>query len=290
MLLNKKQPFIVKESGRTEADIVSWDEERKILSVELTEEEKTSKYAKYYYRGITLPSDENLKQCEICNPLPLEECFMPEDYVKRMTPETMDQMRTGYRVMDNGIGYSVARVFMPGVTDEVMEVFNENYNPEGDLFYKSWYPGFHMRHYEMMAVEDVGFGMEIVKFLDFIPPSRFGITPDAPMANEDFAFMNGLNGISYPYHTPYRNERYVLETCFWRNVAGGREIFVHFWHGLSWDLENMKSIRRIPEDASVYENDVRTQINHAVWEFTQAGTLIRMFYDDFQNTRIGSGV
>ncbi len=78
--------FFVQDCGRTEQDISDWKEEIKTLSVELSEEEKNSEFAKYYYRGITLPTDENLKQCEMWNPLPRSEAFMPDEYVSRMTP------------------------------------------------------------------------------------------------------------------------------------------------------------------------------------------------------------
>ena len=279
---NKKRiGFVPQNCGRGESDI-DWETEIPTLSVELTEEEKKSRFAKYYYRGLTQPSAENLRQCEPGNPLPLSEAFMPEDYCRRMTPDKLDQMRSGYCVMENGIGFSLARVQMPGITEEVMEVFAREYHPEGDIFYKSWFPGAHMRHFEMMAVEDVGVGMETVKFMDFIPPARLGVGEGHPLMDARLISLKGLNGISWPLHTPYQNTRYVLETLFYRDIPGGREAFVHFWHGLSWDLENQKSIRRIPEGEAVNLSDVRAQANHAVWELTQSVSLISAVYRDFR--------
>ena len=50
-----------------------------------------------------------------------------------------------------------------------------------------------------------------------------------------------------------------------------------FWHGLTW--KDRKSVRMIPEDQKVCIDRVRSQMNHAVWEFSQIPQILNMFYE-----------
>lgn len=269
--------------GRFSHEVEDWEEEIKTMSTELTEEEAKSEYAKYFYMGQAAPTAENLLAAERGQELDEAETFLPEDFVKIMTSDRVDTLRTGYRVMNNGIGFAVARIRGEGVTDEMVRYFAEHYRPEGDLFYKTWCPGVHMRHYVDMAVEDVGCGMEAIRFVDFFGPEQLGFVEDAERTYPKCITVSGGNGEAYPLHKMYQDPRPAFSIRYTREIDGGRESLMFYWHGLHW--KNGKSVRVIPEGVFVEEADVRTQIWHCIHEQETEFRTIREFWKDRQNTR-----
>ena len=157
-MFQNRPVWIVRDCGVLLEEIKDWDAEIASLTTELSEEEKKSPYSKYYLRQLKMPSRESLKAVELDNPLPGESMFMPDQLASRLAVD----FRVGYGVMENGIGFSLSRIRMEGVTDEKIQYFIKNFRPEGDLYYKSWYPGTHLRHYVNGCVEDVGLGIELI--------------------------------------------------------------------------------------------------------------------------------
>jgi hypothetical protein len=270
----------IRDCGVLYYDIKDWDAEVKSLTTELTEEEKKSKFAKYYLRQIKMPTHENLKAAEFDNPLPPELMFMPEEYVSKMDSPLRDEMRSGYGVMDNGIGFSMSRVPLPGVTDEKIQYFYENFIPEGDLFYKCWYPGMHMRHYIAGCVEDVGLGMELINFLGRVGPADFAGSEDYEYKCKDLIAVCGGGGISWPLHDLFNHPRYALQANWFQYLPDhtGREALIIFWHGISW--KDGKAIRMLPEGEKISIDRVRSHMNHSIWEYTQVAELVNTFWDD----------
>ena len=263
--------WFVRDCGILLEDIKDWDAEVASLTTELTEQEKKSSYAKYYLRQLKMPSHENLKAAEYDNPLPEEKMFMPEEMISRM--ESGDNIQSGYGVMQNGIGFSITHVLIGGVTDEKIQYFRENFIPEGDLYYKSWYPGAHLRHYMNGCVEDVGMGMELVRFLQFIGPEGWASEYKDPLLNT----VTGGAGVSWPLHDLFNKPRYCLYCHYFKDLpdGSGKEVFSAFWHGMSW--KDGKPVRMIPEGEKIAIDRVRSQMNHSAWEFTQISELINSF-------------
>lgn len=270
----------IRDCGVLFYDVKDWDAEVASMTTELTEEEKNSKYVKYYKRQIKMPTHENLKAAEFDNPLPAEMMFMPDEYVAKMDSPLRDQMHSGYGVMENGIGFSMTRVTMEGVTDEKLQYFTDNFIPEGDLFYKCWYPGMHMRHYIAGCVEDVGLGMELINFLGYVGPEDWAGSADYEYKDPQLVAVCGGGGVSWPLHDLFNHPRYCLQANWFRRLpdGSGREALIIFWHGLSW--ENGRAVRKIPEGEKISIDRVRSHMNHSTWEYTQVSELVNSFWDD----------
>lgn len=280
--MNHRPVWEVKSCGRGSWEVSDWQNELKGMSTALTDEEKKSKYAKYYYLGPAKPSDENLLAASRIQYLEEEETYMPEKFAEIMNSSAIEKIRTGYRVMDNGVGFAVVRVKGSGVTDEKMQFFLDHFNPEGpDLFYKIWFPGTHMRHYFDTAVEDVGCGMELVKFLEVLDGEKLNIPDSMPGKDEKCIAISGGNGASYPLHQDGAEPHYAIAVRYTRETEDGRETIMTFWQGLQW--KDGKSVRMIPEDARVPWNAPRAQVQHSIWELTTEMRNVLLFWDDWHN-------
>jgi len=267
----------VRDNGIAFSDIKDWEQEISGLTTELSETEKQSDFARYYLRQLKMPTHENLKASEYDNPLPKECMFMPEDFVRRMDSDEINHMKSGYGVMDNGIGFSMSHILWSGVTDEKLQYFIDNFIPEEDLFYKCWYPGLHMRHYTDACVEDVGLGMELIHFLSRLGPSEYAGSSDYEYKDPNLCAVYGGGGVSWPLHDLFNPPRYCMQGNWLRNLpdGSGKEIFIIFWHGISW--ENGRFTRMIPEEEAISADRVRAHMNHSIWEYTQAAELINLF-------------
>jgi len=271
----------VVDCGKFSFEVKDWEKEILSLSAKLTEEEESSKYAKYYHMGPATPSQENLIAAERGQWLDLGECYRPEQFKDIMTSDAVNQIRTGYRVLDDGIGFAVIRVETPGVTNEKMQHYIDHFKPEGDLYYKTWLPGPHLRHYKDMALEDVGCGFEAIQFVDFIGPAQMGFYRGMPKEDVHCIAMSGGNGISYPLHAIGTQPRPAMSIRYTRSTETGRETIMTFWHGLHW--KDGRSVRMIDSNAGIGEADVRAQVQHCIYELTTEGRNILEFWNDWQN-------
>ncbi len=272
--------FQVRDCGKSLADVKDRNAELYTLSTKLTPEEAASKYAKYYHLGPAEPSHENLLAVERGAEIDPAKAIMPEDYARVMNAPGNMEIETGYCALPNGVGYVAARTFQPGMTDEKMQFFTDNFKPEGDLFYKTWFPGSHTRHYSDMAVEDVGWGMEDFRFVQPLFPKDLGM-PEQIDQNDPACFaMNGSNIMSYPLHKPDGEPLYVTELCYYRAVPGGRELRVRFWIGLHY--VDGKSQLHLPGGKPVDPSYPRALCNHCIWEFATLTRNILMFWEDSQ--------
>ena len=267
-MFQNRPVWIVRDCGISLEEVKDWDAEVASLTTELTDEERKSPYSKYYLRQLKMPSHENLKAVELDNPLPEECMFMPDQLASRLAGD----FRVGYGVMENGIGFSLSRVRLDGVTDEKIQYFIRNFRPEGDLYYKSWYPGTHMRHYVNGAVEDVGLGTELIRFEEHLGPDDLSDEYSDPL----LCCVVGESGVSWPLHDLFNKPRYCLCCHYFRDLPdhSGKEAISMFWHGLSW--REGKAVKMTDKPISV--DRVRSQMCHAVWEFSQVPELINEFY------------
>ena len=128
---------------------------------ELSEEQKKSPYAGFYYDPIEDPPEEILN-CLTGQPMNPEFSLDFDDLVKVFLPDSLPA-DNGWCLRKDGTGYSVVRTFMPGITEQ-MEKWWYGWFPDPGydyLNYKIWMPGWHESH-GVPLIEDVGFGpMEI---------------------------------------------------------------------------------------------------------------------------------
>jgi hypothetical protein len=280
--LSDRPVWTIKTCQKGSWDVSDWQTDIDEMTILLTEEEKKSKYAKYFYLGPAEPSMENRIAATRGQSLKESEVYMPEEYAQVMNSDAINRIHTGYRVMDNGIGFAVVRVRGEGVSDEKVQFFLDHFNPEGpDLFYKIWFPGAHMRHYFDIAVEDVGCGMEFVKFLEILDGPKLNVPDDMPGKDRRCIAISGGNGASYPLYKDGKEPHYAIATRYTREIEGGRETIMTFWYGLQW--KDGKSIRMIPEDERVSEEIVRGQVQHGIWELSTEMRNILLFWEDWHN-------
>ncbi len=269
----------VQNCGRGSWEVNNWDAEIKTMSLQLTEEEQKSPYAKYFYLGPANATLENELAAQRGTLLAEEECFMPEDYARIMNTSEINRLHTGYRVMKNGIGFSLVRVKGEEINEEKMRFFQDHFRPaEKDLFYKIWFPGAHLRHYINMAIEDVGCGLEAVEFVAPLNAQILGI--DSSLAERDGACIgiSGGNGISYPLYHVSKFPRYATAVRYTRDLPDGQETIFTVWHGVHW--KDGKSVRMIPENEAVPEADARGQVQHSMRELQTEFRNVQLFWDE----------
>lgn len=273
----KPVPY-VKDCGRQFSDIIDRRELYSLKS-ELTDKELKSKYARYFQMGPVMPSEENIIATEPDSAMNPARAFMIEDYPKMMDTPACSDITTGYCVMDNGVGFSAARTFMPGCTAEIMSNFIANFNPEEDLYYKAWLPGAHIRHYADMAVEDVGFGMVQLRFIEGLNAQSIGM----PEKRGDIynIGITGANILCVPLHQPEAQPLYVSELCYYRLLPDGYEQRVMFWIGMHF--KNGKSVLKLPGGKPVPEYIPAALARHSAWETATFMRNVMAFWDDTQS-------
>ncbi len=278
--MSNRPIFEVKTSGIFFEDVKDWDKEIQTLTFELEKEEENSEYLKYFIRPMKMPSHESLAAAEKDCPLDEKDALRPENYLSVMNSEAINDVKQGFCVFSDGIGYAMSRTLIPDINDEMYEFFNKNFNPEHNLFYKCWCPGYHVKHYVNAAIEDVGAGMELIKFLSGYDVKAFSGDPDYEVKDPDFIAFEGGGGTSWPLHHLFEHPRWAIQANWWRDVPeiNGREVFTCFWLGMKW--ENGKAVRAIPEDERINPQDVRCQCYHAALENTQAAYLVKKFWED----------
>lgn len=234
-----------------------------LLSSELTQEEKLSKYAKYYYMGLAFPDKKDLWATEYNNAMDPSKAFLIEDYASHMDIEGCCDVRTGYCILPNGVGFGTATTTVPGISAKVMSNYIENFNPPGDLYYKAWCPGAHIRTYETMVIEDVGFGMICIEFTEGLTAEKIGM-PIPALHDKYCVGITGANAICRPLHQPTAEPLYVTELCYYRQMEDCYELRVTFWVGQHF--KNGKTELHLPNEKSVELSYPSALARHNLWE------------------------
>ena len=132
-------------------------EEIKALSPDLSEEEKASPHAKFYYEpNVLSPEYQAIVDGP---PMDVADAFEPEEYGKHMNIDGYCKVENGYCVLPSGIPYSAVLIKQPGRNNERMDAYNKEFGTVGALAYKCWTPGAHYFHYTDGAIEDFGYGL-----------------------------------------------------------------------------------------------------------------------------------
>lgn len=247
------------------------------LTTDLTDLEKTSKYARYYYLGQAMPDAESLKAVEIGRSIDPAEAFLVEDYARKMDVAGGAALKTGYCVMSSGIGFATTTVRGKGITAEVMSYFLDNFNPPEDLYYKAWCPGAHIRHYDGAAIEDLGYGMSMLRFTEGLTAEKIGL----PTPAEHDQYCIGLTGANFrctPLHDPEGEPLYVAELCYYRQLEDSYEERVTFWPGAQFI--DGKTVPYLTNGQPVNPMIPMLLARHSLWETTTLFRNIITFWND----------
>ena len=107
---------------------------------ELTGEEKALPYSKYYYQDMAKVPQEDL---DIVNRGPIDPSLaLPIAERSRLMEPGYLPAETGYCLMPAGSGFAATKVFMPGVTTEMIDWWF-NWHPLAGLRYAIWCPVAH---------------------------------------------------------------------------------------------------------------------------------------------------
>lgn len=270
-------PF-VKHCGRGFADIKD-QQELYDLSCELTPAEEASVFSKYFHLGPAMPCEENIRATEYNSAIDPSRAFMVEDFVKHMDVPGCNDLKTGYCVLPNGVGFGTATTLMPGCTAQMMTNFIDHFNPPEDLYYKAWFPGGHIRHYADAAVEDVGFGMALLRFVEGLDGSSIGM-PVPPQKDTGNIGITGANILCLPLHQPDAKPLYVTELCYYRLIPEGYEQRVTFWVGMHF--KDGKSVLHLPDGKPVDPSFPAALARHSAWETATFMRNVMEFWKDCQ--------
>ncbi len=277
---DREMPILfVKHCGRPLPTKETYDEVYG-YSCELTPEEAASPFARYYALGPACPSPENRLATEIGQQIDPSRAFTVEQYAEIMDRPGSSELETGYCVLPNGVGFAHFTIKAPGCTKEAMCNWMDNFNPPGDLYYKTWFPGAHYCHFNGAAVEDVGYGMIYVRFMDALTVADVGI-PETGRQDIYCCGISGANVHHFPLHQPDSDPICIIELCYYRQLPDSYEQRITFWIGE--EFENGKAKLHLPYGQPVTLDMTRSLICHGVWETSTMMRNIMAFWKDCQD-------
>ena len=185
-------------------------------------------------------------------------------------------------MLPNGVGFGMATTFMPGCTSQIITHYIENFNPPADLYYKAWFPGGHIRHYEDMAVEDVGFGIVQLRFIEGLTAEKIGM-PQPPQGDTYNIGITGANILCQPLHQPEAEPLHISELCYYRLTPEGYEQRVTFWIGMHF--KDGRSVLHLPDGQPVSPFIPAALARHSAWETATFMRNVMAFWEDRQKFR-----
>ncbi len=254
-------------------------EEMKALSPELTEAEKKSPQAKYFYQ-LPAPLPQEHKAALAGGPMDVADAFEIWDYGQWMNTTGHCRVENGYCVLPNGVTYAAVKVEQVGRTDEMVAYYNAHFAPEESLFYKTWFPGMHYLHFSDGAVEDFGFGRLAIKFTGLVEVEDLRLIYDDIEKNDPACIsINGSHAVFYNLDSddPSRELHGIL-TFYHRLTDYGREMRMRFWCGIRVDHQGGYIIEPAPAEEAM--NIARCTMEHLMQEYTNDAYLEKKFWED----------
>jgi len=210
--------------------------------MELTDEEKTKPYAKYYYKKLA-PIPEDVIKAIRSGPMKTELALLFENKNDLLNPG-YHAVETGYCTMPDNSYYVAVLTKMPNVTGEMLDWWF-TWQALEDLRYKIWFPGSHLgisvkdreqltntklsyreRYWNnpQYPVEDVGIGKDTLS-INFIPPKDFGFDISR------FKEANVAGIVCAVVGSETKKTQHTHMCHFVRNIEGGVEMRSRFWIG-----------------------------------------------------------
>jgi hypothetical protein len=266
---------------------------------ELTAEEKSKPYAKYYYLPSAPPAAHHADMLADLKPLDPAKADRIQNVNNLLLPGYTEG-ENGYCIMPDGSGYVALRHPMPGATPEMFNWWFAWHALE-DLRYKLWYPEMHIsarvgpedrarildpdrplplkfQGFTHHVVEDIGGGVLNAVDIAFLTPEDFGFDMSRfhPPNVEALAAANVMaRDVDAPADAPALPVAFVHLV---RNVEGGIEVRNRFWIG--YQIVDKKPVLMLPPGASVPEEGARGLFLHDVQEFANLGAILPELYKE----------
>ena len=230
-----------------------------------------------YFQDINIP--DYLKEAFDSEPMDPKYAFMPDEFGKRMNNTSHCEVETGYCILPNGVSYAAALIQQPGITDEIVDFFNQNFARTDNLFYKCWCPGWHLRHFNNGCLEDFGFGLRRMVFGQAVKNDDLGVDENKVLENDPNCIMLGGNNTS-GYNLDglkagIRDKDLIAK--YHRITDYGRELRVRIWYGIN--LRNGQYEYTLPEGGQPLEV-ARCTMRHIILEETTGVKLMLKYWED----------
>lgn len=254
--------------------------EMRALTAGLTEEEKSSPYAAIFYER----PDEKTAEQKAAYAAPLEEArmYMPAESGRIMIEQIEGYPDMGYGVMENGVGYAAIRVDQTDVNDDMIREYREYYahdEKNRDIFYKTWYPGMHVRHFDDAVIENFGYGAMLLDMdRELYGLKHAGITKEY-IDEKDPGALNFLliGGGGFMLWAPQIQQQSLM-IQYTREHEKGRTLQIRFWIGIKPGEDGAC----IPVPAGTKEEieiKMRCQFNHCVTEYARELKHMKEFWN-----------
>ncbi len=264
---------------------------------DLTDEEKTKSYAKYFYEP-AVPAPEKLALHEI--PVAPEKALPVENLDELLNPGYFD-VESGWCVLSNGAGYVANHTVMPGVTVDMVNWWFAWHSLE-PLRYKLWWPEGHygisimdedrrkvldqslpltqkfqgLTHH---VVEDTGNGPENI-FIHFLTPEEVGFAVEG-CKTPFFGTLIAGNGLSASIQAPAdapKAPAFMLH--FVREIADGVEFRSRFWIG--YQMIEKKPCLVLPPNIQIPSVIPQGLARHNVCEYNNLAAFLPKLYQEQQ--------
>ena len=260
---------------------------------ELTKEEKALPYSKYYFKDMAKIPQEDL---DLVNAGPVDPSkALPISQAYKMLDDGYLPTETGFCVMPDGSGFAATKVFMPGVTTEMIDWWF-NWHPLEGLRYAIWCPvahdgitaktpeahldssktPLHTRNIGRVHYPTEGFDMNGLQLIEiaFHSPEIFGITDEqvrnSSLSTFEIATCTNIKpkmAINIFFHAV-------------REVEGGVEYRSRYW--LKYMLKNGKPVKSsmpLPTRKQAYYM-TRCNCIHSLTEYNNLASILPQLYHE----------
>jgi len=269
------------------------------LNKDLTAEEKTKSYAKYFYRKIVAPTPERLavmdKPMDPAKALPIER-------INDLLNPGYHEVESGWCVLPNGAGYIANHTIMPGVTVDMVDWWMAWHCLE-PMRYRIWYPPAHfdvsisekdrakvmdpkrslaqkIHGVTHFVIEDTGGGGAEKIAIGFIPPADVGFDMSR-FKMPNVGTISAANGVSLLLNPPpgapnFKSPAFMIH--FIREIPGGIEYRSRFWMG--YHIVNKTPYLLLPNGVKLPEFVPAGLARHNVHEFTNLASFLPEIFNE----------
>lgn len=265
---------------------------------ELSLDEKSKPYAKYYDLQPAAPDADSLNMIQPGKPMDPGKALPIEAINNLLNPGYLE-VETGYCVLPNGAGYVAVNTKMPGVTTDMVNWWFAWHSLE-DLRYKIWWPTGHfaisisdedrmkvldpnrpitqkfqgITHH---VVEDIGVGPEDI-FISFQTPEDMGFDMNR-FKSPNVATIVAATGLSKSVGAPADMPQAPAVMChFVREIPGGVEFRSRFWMG--YHIIDKKPKLLLPPGFKVPEIAPFSLAMHNVLEYSNLRAILPKIYEE----------
>ena len=270
-------------SGKQMADLS--DTQLCAMTTQLTPEEAHSPFAGFYYEPMAPLQPEHTAALEQ-GPLPPELCYMPGQAGAVLLKNPEECPENGYGVLDNGVGYGAILIRQAGVTAETIRKYRDEFAQDPysreharNLFYKIWFPGAHLIHFEDGVVENFGWGMMRLEMnWDSFRLRHLGLSAEQiPEQDPNCICLLGLGGPGWEIARPEDSIHHLCMVQHVRATDWGRELRVRYWNGIRLNPDG--TVDPMPgRDRTRTLEEMRLMVNHCMQEYCNELKLMKEFW------------